>query len=249
MDKQEKLAELHSIRTTLEKVAKSYCSTSEERETVKGISLRLYLEHILPLAEELTADLVKNTKKLTESNTTTKIQLVDLGLPSGTLWADRNIGADAPEQAGDYFRFGETVPFTEDSPEYCYDDIDESIAGTDRDAATIILGNNYKIPSPTKISELFGVCKWEWTAMNGVNGMKVTGPNGNHIFFPASGCRYFDNGVLGSVGNDGYYWTASVFHNRYAFCLSIYLGRYSSTWHWYGENRAYGYPIRAVAKK
>ena len=182
------------------------------------------------------------------------MKFVDLGLPSGTLWADRNIGADTPEQAGDYFRFGETTPFTEDSPEYCYENIDESIAGTTKDAATVILGKNYKIPTPEKISELFGVCKWEWTAMNGVNGMKVTGPNGNHIFFPASGCRYFDNGVLGSVGNDGYYWTASVFNNnwpdaddnRYAYCLSIYLGRYSSKWHWYGENRAYGYPVRAV---
>lgn len=256
MDKQEKLAELHSIRTTLEKVAKSYCSTSEERETVKGISLRLYLEHILPLAEELTAELVNNTKKLVESNTTTIIQLVDLGLPSGTLWADRNIGADTPEQAGDYFRFGETTPFTENSPEYFYDDIEENIAGTTKDAATVILGKGYKIPTLNQIEELFRVCKWEWAAMNEVNGMKITGPNGNNIFFPASGCRYFDSGKLGPIGN-GYYWSESTFNrnwpdaddNRYACCLSIYLGRYSSEWRWYGENRAYGYSVRAVAKK
>lgn len=70
MNKQERLAELHSIRTTLDKVAKNYCTTPEERKTVKDISLRLFTEQILPLAQELTADLVMKTKELVESSTT-----------------------------------------------------------------------------------------------------------------------------------------------------------------------------------
>ena len=174
------------------------------------------------------------------------IQLIDLGLPSGTLWADRNIGADAPEQAGDYFRFGETVPFTEDSPEYCYENIDESIAGTDRDAATVILGKGYKMPTLDQIKELLKECKWEWTAMNGVKGMKVTGPNGNSIFFPVSGFRGYSSGTLNYVGSYGYYWSASANLSANAH----YLYFYSSYWYWANYiNRAYGYPIRAVQQK
>ena len=245
MDKQEKLAELHNIRTTLDKVTKSYCSTSEERETVKGISLRLFQQHILPLAEELTAELVNNTKKLTESNTTTKIQLVDLGLPSGTLWADRNIGANTPEQAGDYFRFGEKVPFTEDSPEYFYDEIEENIAGTTKDAATVILGKGYKMPTLEQIKELLECCTWEWTTINGIKGMLVTGPNGNSIFFPASGQRDNSSGSLSDVGSNGYYWSASANNSNYG----LYLYFNSSYWSWDYSYRADGFPVRAVAEE
>ena len=245
MNKQEKLAELHSIRTTLDKVAKNYCTTPEERKTVKEIALRLFTEQILPLAEELTADLVNKTAELRKDYASATIQLVDLGLPSGTLWADRNIGADAPEDAGDYYRFGETVAFTEDSPEYVYDDIEESIAGTERDAATVNLGKNYKMPTLDQIKELIDECEWEWTKKNGVKGMKVTGPNGNSIFLPASGYRGSGSGTLDIVGSYGYYWSASPISGNYGRNLHFY----SSNWYWYGYNRAYGFPVRAVAEE
>lgn len=87
-----------------------------------------------------------------------RIQLIDLGLSSGTLWADRNLGADAPEKAGNYYRFGETIPFTEDSPEYVFDKIEESIAGTDMDAATVNLGKNYKMPTYEQFKEILDQC-------------------------------------------------------------------------------------------
>ena len=173
------------------------------------------------------------------------IQLIDLGLPSGTLWADRNIGADTPEQAGDYFRFGETVPFTENSPEYCYENIDESIADTTKDAATVILGKGYKMPTLEQQKELLECCTWEWTDLNGVKGMKVTGPNGNSIFFPASGYRYSSYGTLNYVGSYGYYWSASA-GNSYYGC-NLYF--YSSNWDWSYNYRAGGYPVRAVAEE
>ena len=245
MNKQERLAELHSIRTTLDKVAKDYCATPEERKTVKEISMRLFQTQILPLAEELTTELVKKAKTLVESSTTSGVQLIDLGLPSGTLWADRNIGADAPEKAGDYFRFGETTPFTEDSPKYVYDDINESIAGTDRDAATVILGKNYKMPTFEQIKELLDECKWKWTKQNGVKGMKVTGPNGNSVLFPASGYRNTSSGTLYSVGSSGYYWSASPYSSNYGRGLYFY----SSYWYWNNNSRAYGFPVRPVAEE
>jgi len=245
MNKQEKLAELHSIRTTLDKVAKSYCATSEERKTVKEISMRLFTEQILPLAEELTAGLVKDTEKLVANNAPSGVQLIDIGLPSGTLWTDRNLGADAPEKTGDYYRFGEIVPFTEDSPKYVYDKIDGNIAGTDRDAATVNLGKNYRMPTFDQIKELLDKCKWKWTKQNGVNGMKVTGPNGNSIFFPASGYCLSSGGSLDYVGIYGFCWSASP--NSRNFGHYLYFS--SNIWDWGGGNRAGGFPVRPVAEE
>ena len=170
------------------------------------------------------------------------IQLIDLGLPSGTLWADRNIGASSPEGYGDYFRFGETTPFTENSPEYVYNDINESIAGTDKDAATTILGAKFRMPTFKQIMELIELCSRQWTQVNGVNGTIVTGPNGNSIFLPASGLRNYDIGSLGGVGSYGYYWSASPSGSGNG--LNLYFG--SSYWNWYDYDRAYGFPVRPV---
>ena len=36
------------------------------------------------------------------------IKMIDLGLPSGRLWADRNVGAEKPEDYGQYFMHGDT---------------------------------------------------------------------------------------------------------------------------------------------
>ena len=172
------------------------------------------------------------------------IQLIDLGLTSGTLWADRNIGADAPEKTGDYYRFGETVAFTEESPEYEYDKIEGDIAGTDRDAATVNLGKNYRMPTLDQIKELLDEGAWTWTEQKGVKGMKVTGPNGNSIFFPAAGFRCRNNGSLYTVGSTGYCWSASVSSYNDSHLLYFDSGRCC----WCSYYRASGLPIRAVAE-
>ena len=169
---------------------------------------------------------------------------VDLGLPSGTLWADRNIGAESPEDYGDYFRFGETIPFTENSQPYVYDDIKADIAGTDRDAATVILGEQFRMPTIIQIRELVKECSRQWTEVGGVNGVMVTGPNGNSIFLPASGLRSSGNGSLSYVGSYGYYWSASP--GSYGSGRS--LGLDSSLWSWYYDNRSDGFPVRAVKR-
>lgn len=242
MTKQEKLVELHSIRAALDKVAKDYCVTSEERKTVKEISLRLFQEQILPLAEELTADLVNKTKEPVESKMNSGVQLIDLGLPSGTLWADRNIGADAPEDNGDYFRWGETVPFTEESKEYEFRNQWKNIAGTVYDAAAVNLGKSFKMPTFEQQKELLECCIWKWTIFNGIKGMLVTGSNGNSIFLPASGFRRNGVGSLSGVGSSGYYWSASAYNSS----IGHYLNFNSSYWDWSYYYRAYGFPVRAV---
>ena len=173
---------------------------------------------------------------------TNNIQLIDLGLPSGTLWADRNIGADKPEGYGDYFCFGETVPFTVNSPEYVYNDINESIAGTDKDAATTILGTQFRMPTFEQIKELLRFCSRQWTQVNGVNGTIVTGPNGNSIFLPASGYRYSSGGYLYDVGSISCCWSASPKNYNYGYYLYFNWGY----WNWEYNRRASGYPVRAV---
>ena len=173
-----------------------------------------------------------------------KVQLVDLGLPSGTLWADRNVGAESPEGYGDYFRFGETTPYTEDSQPYVYDDIKADIAGTDRDAATAILGEQFCMPTIIQIKELVNECSHKWTTIGGVNGVMVMGPNGNSVFFPAAGLRIYSDGSLSNVGSYGYYWSASP--NSYSYGHYLYLN--SGNWYWYYSNRSYGFPVRAVKR-
>ena len=149
---------------------------------------------------------------------TSGTQFIDLGLPSGTLWADRNIGADAPEDYGDHFRWGETTPFTENSDDYEYRDLGENIAGTEYDVATSMLSKGYQMPTDEQLKELKHYCTWEQSTINGIYGMKVTGPSGNSIFLPAAGFRYSNSsslaavglrGSLAAVGSGGYYWIAT----------------------------------------
>lgn len=87
------------------------------------------------------------------------------------------------------------------------------------DAAHVVLGGNWRIPTNSEWTELQSNCSKEWTTMNGVNGMKFTSTiNGNSIFFPAAGFRDCD--YVGGVGSYGYYWSSllivsSPCHARY----------------------------------
>ena len=170
--------------------------------------------------------------------------LIDLGLSSGTLWADRNVGADKPEDYGDYFRFGEITPFTEDSPEYECDGSMESIAGTVHDAAAFHFGHNCHTPTFDQINELIDECEWKWTLFNGVNGFRVTGPNGNSIFLPAAGYRYSSSGALSDVGSYGNYWSATPSNSDYGRLLYFF----SSLCVWNNGNRAFGFSVRPVCR-
>ena len=143
---------------------------------------------------------------------------VDLGLPSGTLWATCNIGADSPEEYGDYFAWGETQPKSNYSwatykyckgssntlTRYCYqsdygyngftDTLTELLP--EDDAATANWGENWHTPSLAQIQELFDstYTTTAYTTQNGVKGRKITSNiNGESIFLPAAGYRYGDH--------------------------------------------------------
>ena len=154
---------------------------------------------------------------------------VDLGLPSGALWADRNVGANLPEDYGDYFAWGELQPKSEyrwntymhcmmdwSSPRYQwvitkYNNPDMTLEPND-DAANANCGSDSRIPFKEEWQELIDNCSSEWTTQNGMEGMLFTGPNGNSIFLPGVGTNLIPYG-------NGYYWSSSLSQNsEFAAC-------------------------------
>lgn len=161
-------------------------------------------------------------------------EYVDLDLPSGTLWAKCNVGANSPEEYGDYFAWAETSPkdyYGWNTYSYCYynnnngtflltkyciwpevgyngytDDL--TTLQADDDAATTNWGDGWRTPTLEEWQELRDNCTSEWTTQNSVNGLCFTGTNGNSLFLPAAGYRL--GYALDGVGSYGYYWSSSL---------------------------------------
>ena len=171
---------------------------------------------------------------------------VDLGLPSGTLWADRNIGADSPEGYGDYFAWGELDPKSNYATfnSITHDKRFKEIAGNSHyDAVTAKLGNSFHTPTLADFEELIKNCVWAQSSINGVNGFLVTGSNGNSIFLPASGYR--DGTSYNNDGKLGEYWTSTPHKDpEYSYYLFFSGDSYSTFW----NSRYAGRCIRPVKK-
>lgn len=156
---------------------------------------------------------------------------VDLGLPSGLLWAKCNIGASQPEDYGNYYAWGEIQTKSEYSwytyshgfgynylTKYCnmsdfgYNGFTDTltILEPNDDAATSILDSNAHIPTESEWNELIQYCTGEWTSLNGVGGYRFTGPNGNSIFLPAAGHRDSSDPSIVGEGMWGTYWSADL---------------------------------------
>lgn len=189
---------------------------------------------------------------------------VDLGLPSGTLWADRNVGADTPEGYGDYYAWGETTPkslYNWSSYKWCngsettmtkyctnssYGTVDnKTVLDAEDDAATANWGNEWRMPTYAEYAELDAECTWAWTTQNGVKGYKVTGPNGNSIFLPAAGYSCSDN--VNYVGSNGSYWSSSLVEDGRSH-IAYYISLGSFDHFIYYTSRGDGRSVRAVVK-
>jgi len=183
-------------------------------------------------------DQCENTKEETD------ILAVDLGLPSGTKWADRNLCAEAPEASGSFFRWGEVEPYTPLSPAYEFQNAGMDICGTKYDAATVMLGERWRMPTKEQVEELVDECTWEWVTKGEVEGMKVTGKNGNQIFFPATGYKYLKDAALWRKEHSGRCWsgTPSTKYNAYL------LGFRPVSWSCRNNLRSFGYCIRPVTR-
>ena len=195
---------------------------------------------------------------------------LDLGLPSGTLWAACNVGATTPEGYGDYFAWGETQ--TKDyydwnnykyangtswsDPQltkYCnnsdfgYNGFTDNLTvlQPSDDAATANWGSGWRMPTDAQWQELIQNTTNTWTTQNGVNGRLFTASNGNSLFLPAAGSRW-DSGLYGT-GSGGGYWSRSL-NTGYPGDACV-LGFDSDDCFMSRDvNRIYGFSVRPVRK-
>ena len=185
-------------------------------------------------------------------------QAVDLGL--SVLWADCNVGATEPGDAGIYVAWGELEQkgeylmtnyrfclgdFSTPTKYFAYDPNristkpdGKTILEPEDDIATVMLGSDWRIPTNAEITELVQQCTWEWIADDEAPGYRVTGPSGNTIFLPAAGIK---TGLkLMYNGHEGYYWTAeSMFVADEVYCLRftprlVAHSNFKSTERWHG---------------
>ncbi len=175
-----------------------------------------------------------------------KHQYVDLGL--SVKWATCNIGANKPEERGDFFSWGETenkrinnwntYKYSEGSkkaltkycsnPDYAWHELTDSVSVLELadDVAHIKWGDSWRIPTKAQMDELLDNCTWTWTMLNGVNGYKVTGKKpgftNKSIFLPVTG-RY-DDGRIFNYRTHGYYWSreCGTVTSETAYTLEVY---------------------------
>ncbi len=194
-------------------------------------------------------------------------EYVDLALPSGTLWATRNIGASTPEEYGQYFAWGETTPKADydwdtyqwsgdrwnTMTKYCtsstYGTVDNKTElDLLDDAASVNWGPQWRMPSKEQQAELRTHCNWQWTTQNGMKGYRVTSQhNGKSLFLPAAG--YHFGTELYSADKYCYYWSRSLDtdQSNQANDLWFYWNSETSSGVASGSNaRCDGYVVRPV---
>lgn len=197
---------------------------------------------------------------------------VDLGLPSGTKWANMNIGASMAEDYGWYFAWGETVGYSGTStsrsfwwdnytkfgtfdssaaPDYGFTKYNKTNGPTTLqavdDAATALWGSKWKMPTAAQMEELMKNTDNEWATTNGVNGYKFMKKSDHSvfIFLPAAGSR--EGTKLNGQGYNSYYWSSSLSESNPGRAYSLYFS--SSSIYLHENGRFYGCPIRPVLAK
>jgi hypothetical protein len=188
---------------------------------------------------------------------------VDLGLPSGTLWAKCNLGAEKATDFGKFFQWGDTQGYSGvDEHQFSWD-WDDYKYGTswnnmtkynntdgklvlDNEDDPVFVATNGKFKSPTKeqLQELIDCTNHEWTSVDGVNGMKFVSKSDDtkYIFIPMAG--YCLNGSHNDVGFWGCVWSISRSESSAygAWEMSFYEGNVLM----YYSSRRSGYPVRGV---
>jgi hypothetical protein len=191
---------------------------------------------------------------------------VDLGLKSGTKWASTNIGANSEEEFGLYFQFGSTSGYSgpdvidhdtwasyepnNNEGEYNKDNIGKwdktnvssSCLNADVDAATVIMGEEWHLPTRAQIKELISGTVQEVTSINNIEGVKFINKSDTetYIFIPFSG--YYIGNLFGNGYAGADIWGGSIQKqgSQYAYSLHVYGGDCSLS----NSDRCYGYCMR-----
>lgn len=199
----------------------------------------------------------RNSAEVTPELTPTEGEYVDLGLPSGTLWASCNVGADSPEEAGGYYAWGETdekedyswdtynwgtgTSFTKYCTDSSYGTVDgKTTLEPEDDVAYMVLGSEWRMPTQTEVQELQEYCTWTLGEYKGCAGYLIEGSNGNCIFLPFAGAIYDNERHYES---EGYYWTATLRET-----LSGIFNYFNTNSKYYnlGYQRYYGMTVRPI---
>ena len=203
-----------------------------------------------------------------------KQKYVDLGL--SVKWATCNIGANSPEEFGDYFAWGEvkTKKYYRDDnykwgnytyndeygyktteyTKYCinsnYGDADyKTRLDDDDDAAVVNLGGKWRMPTFDELNELLEECTWKKVYKKGTLCYEVIGPNGNSIILPAGG-RMIDDEPYDDedkeIGVAGWYWTSTLSPYSQDSGGAYILWFDEEVWFWESGGREQGLCIRPV---
>ena len=194
---------------------------------------------------------------------------VDLGLPSGTMWATCNVGGDKPEDYGLLFQFGhvdgyayndsnnqfktndqnledtnnEYIPLTSSGKTYKVNDILDLAD----DAPHINMGGKWRMPTKDELEELLDNTTQEVVTINGVKGMMFTSDiNGHQLFIPFAG--YWYNGIFASAGSHADVWSSQVHpsNGNYAYELTCNSNGNARINYYY---RSFAFSVRGVFKK
>ena len=211
-----------------------------------------------PIIERIAPSIPK-TPELQENE---KVTAIDLGLPSGTLWADRNVGAKSQYDYGLFFSWGNTKGYRPNTGDMDWGDFDnafdykftsdeyektpgaklEGDIDLEHDAAHVNMGEPWKMPTSEQFQELYDNCDWIRKNIHGVNGYLVVSKiNGNSLFFACSG--YYNGTTLHNRGSNGLYWASTLSSSasgRYLYFNSSDVNPRNYNY------RFYGFTVRPV---
>lgn len=185
---------------------------------------------------------------------------VDLGL--SVKWASCNVGATTPEEIGGHYAWGETEEKEDYTWEtykfgreryitkYCINSNNHNNGVADNlttlepcdDVAHVKWGGSWRMPTKEEQDELREECAWEWTTINNVKGYKITGPNGNSIFLPATG-----GSIDAYIPECGFYWSSSLWLNIDGFARLLQFSSEKHTTKHDGP-REQGFAVRPVCE-
>jgi hypothetical protein len=249
----EKPANNHGTSAATLEYSSTTASEISNASRYRGLAVRPVLSDYTPVVMKIEAP-----------TSHTGHDLVDLGLPSGTLWATCNLGASSPEGYGCYYSWGETTGSCDGKTNFAKNNyiyyngsamtyyLEQGVTlDPGDDAATSKWGGAWRMPTYSEVSELenshYTTC--EWTTVNGIAGYRVTsivkGFEGNSIFLPAAG--YYDREELKYAGSRGRYWTSilrSSSEDSYLYAGMITIS--SSSLGKGSTSRWYGFTIRPV---
>lgn len=199
------------------------------------------------------------------------VEAVDLGLPSGLLWASMNIGAEQISDLGLYFAWGETVGYPSDGSHsfewgnyslcdgdydcmtrYCVDStygtVDNIITLQPADdAATVNWGSRWRMPTKEEMQELIDNCDSQWVRVNGTTFGRqfLSRVNDNYIFIPAAGYMW-ENYLYGDV-DGGQVWSSTLYEGETFSAYHLGVGPQGQGV--YELYRFVGLPVRPVCSK